>query len=165
VGAERLLAADALAGLLGLRSALANSSRDLDLILVDTRPDEAHGVLNAYVAATSVWIVTTPVPAAVEVVPRLLGTIERVRAGLNPSLEVEAIIPTCFDARTRVHAGGVAALRGAFGDLVTLPIPLSVKAVEAHGARTPLPIYAPSSPSAIAYREVADRVLRVPVTS
>lgn len=157
-GAERMLAADAISGLLGLRNAFAAATRTPDLVLIDTRPDEAHGVLNAYVAADEVWLVTEPVPASVEVIPRLMQTVERIGAGLNPGLRVSAIIPTKFDARTRVHTGGVAALREAFGDLVTQPIPSSVKAIEAHGSRTPLPAYAPMSSAAIAYRLVAQQL-------
>jgi chromosome partitioning protein len=158
-GAERLLAADPVEGLLALRNAFAAAQRLPELILIDTRPDEAHAVLNAYAAANEVWIVTEPVPASIEVIPRLISTVRRIAASLNPGLAVTAIIPTKVDARTTVHAAGIAALREAFGPLVTPRVPASVKAVEAHGARTPLPLYAPTSPPAVAYRAIADQLL------
>jgi chromosome partitioning protein len=164
-GAEKLLAADPVEGLLALRRAIESSASPPGLILIDTRPDEAHAVLNAYVAAHEVWIVTEPVPASIEVIPRLVSTVKRIAGTLNPGLQVTAIIPTKVDARTKVHAGGIAALTAAFGGIVTARVPVSVRAVEAHGARMPLPLYAPNSPAAAAYRAIADQLLRVKVAA
>jgi chromosome partitioning protein len=157
-GAERQLAADPIAGLTALRSAMHAADDLPELVIIDTRPDEAHGLLNALVASTEVWATVEPVPASLEVLPRLLETVDRIAAGLNPGLSVSAIIPTRFDARTRTHLGCLAALRQTFPGITTHPVPASVKAVEAHGARTPLPIYASLSAAAIAYVHVAGQL-------
>lgn len=157
-GAERQLATDAIGGLGALRSAVAAAANLPDLIIIDTRPDESHAVLNALAVATEVWAVVEPVPAAIESLPRLLSTVERVRVGLNPSLVVSAFIPTRYDRRTRTHTACVEALRTMYGDRVTLPIPASIRVVEAHGARVPLPLYDRLSPAAIAYEHVAGQL-------
>lgn len=102
-GAERLLAADPVDWLMALRRAIDAATDVPQLILIDIRPDEAHGVLIAYVAANEVWIVTEPVPASIEVIPRLINTVKRIANSLNPGLTVTAISPTKVDARTRVH--------------------------------------------------------------
>lgn len=93
--AERQLAADAIEGLTALRRAIAGAGSDRpEVIIVDTRPDEAHGTLNALVAAREVWITAEPVPASIEVFPRLISTIDRIESSLNPGLTLTAIIPT-----------------------------------------------------------------------
>ena len=157
-GAERQLSADPIGGLIALRNALANAAALPELIIIDTRPDESHAVLNALVAADEVWAVVEPVPAAIDSLPRLLSTVQRIGNSLNPGLAVTAIIPTRMDRRTRTHQGCVDALNQTFPQLVTLPVPASIRAVEAHGARVPLPIYDPLSPSTIAYRAIAARL-------
>lgn len=158
--AERQLAADAIDGLTALRRAIEASGSDRpDVILMDTRPDEAHGTLNALVAASEVWIAAEPVPASIEVFPRLMSTVERLGGALNPGLRVTAIIPTRFDARTQLHKGGLEALRQRFGKLVTQHVPMSVKVSEAHGAHVPLDRYAPTSPASVAYRAITEQLL------
>ena len=157
-GAERQLASDPIDGLSALRRALQAETGTHDLIILDTRPDESHGVINALVAATEVWAAVEPVPASIDSLPRLMSTVGRIGAGLNPGLAVTAIIPTRYDRRTRTHQACVEALQRTFGDVTTVPVPASVKAVEAHGARTPLPIYDPLSPPATAYKLIAEKL-------
>jgi chromosome partitioning protein len=157
-GAERQLGSDPIGGLIALRDAIAKAKSLPELIIIDTRPDESHGVLNALVAASEVWAVVEPVPAAIESLPRLLSTVDRIQSSLNPQLAVTAIIPTRMDRRTRTHHGCIEALMQTFPDLVTIPVPSSVRAVEAHGARIPLPLYDRSSPAAVAYYEIAQRL-------
>ena len=158
-GAERQLAADPINGLHALRTAMDAASHAPDLIIIDTRPDEGHAVLNALVASTEVWAAIETVPAALEALPRLLDTVERIQQSINAWLAVTAIIPTRFDARTRTHAACLAALQKTFPTLATQAIPSSIRAVEAHGARVPLPQYASLSPAAVAYRAVYEGLL------
>ena len=157
-GAERQLASDPIDGLSALKRAIQAGETQYDLIIMDTRPDESHGVINALVAATEVWAAVEPVPASIDSLPRLMSTVARIGAGLNPGLAVTAIIPTRYDRRTRTHQACVEALRRTFGELATLPVPASVKAVEAHGARMPLPLYDPLSPPATAYKAIAQQL-------
>ena len=157
-GAERQLQADPIGGLRALTTRLSKATRLPELIILDTRPDEAHGVLNAYVAATEVWVIVETAPATIEALPRVIDTIKKVGESRGKSLPITAIIPTKFDARTRTDANVVTALHAAFGDTVTQAIPMSVKVRDAHGARIPLPVYAPMSPPSIAYGVVVDQL-------
>jgi chromosome partitioning protein len=157
-GAERRLAADPIGGLGALRAAVDQAGALPQLVVVDTRPDESHAVLNALATATEVWAVVEPVPAALDSLPRLLSTVARIGQAMNPGLAVTAFIPTRWDRRTRTHNGCLNALRQVYGTQVTYAVPASVRAVEAHGARTPLPLYDPLSPAAVAYRSIAEQL-------
>jgi chromosome partitioning protein len=161
-GAERRLASDPIGGLGALRTAISKASDVPELIIIDTRPDESHAVLNALAGATEVWAVVEPVPAAIDSLPRLISTVGRIGESMNPGLSVTALIPTRWDRRTRTHNGCLDALRQVYGARVTHAVPASVRAVEAHGARTPLPLYDPLSPPAVAYRAIADQLHLLP---
>lgn len=157
--AERRLAADPLNGLKSLREALKAGTQNPDVLLIDTRPDEAHGTLNALVAADEVWVTAEPVPATLEVMPRVFEVIETITNGFNPQLRVTAIIPTRFENNTTLHTACVEGLQSVYGSVVTHPIPRAVAVAEAHGAKVPVTKYAPLSPPSIAYRDLAKQLL------
>ena len=157
-GAERQLAQDPISGLMTLRRAIEGPDSLPELIVIDTRPDESHAVLNAMVASDEVWAVVETVPAAIESLPRLLSTTGRIAQQLNNGLSVTWIVPTRFDRRTRTHNGCLEALRRTYPGRVTQPVPASVRVVEAHGARQPLNVFDPLAAPTMAYRVVAEQL-------
>jgi chromosome partitioning protein len=60
------------------------------------------------VAAYTVLIPMQAEYFALEGVPELLDTIDRIRVDLNPSMAVEGVVLTMFDERTNLAAGGPA---------------------------------------------------------
>jgi chromosome partitioning protein len=86
----------------------------------------------------------------------LLGSIELVKARLNPRLGLAGILLTMVDGRTRLAAEVEAEVRRHFGDLVfTQTVPRSVRLAEAPSHGLPAIAYDRSSSGAEAYWKVA----------
>jgi ATPases involved in chromosome partitioning len=90
----------------------------------------------------------------------LIDTIDKIRARLNPDLQIEGILATMYDART-VHAREVfARVVEAFGDTVfDTVIARTVRFPETTVAGEPITTWAPTSSGARAYRNLAKEVL------
>ena len=91
----------------------------------------------------------------------LLGTIEKIRAVLNPELEIEGVLRTMFDARNNLAGDVSAQLVAHFGDKVydTL-IPRNVRLAEAPSHGLPVISYDRSCAGALAYLALAGEMLR-----
>ena len=126
---------------------MSKSSYLPELIIIDTRPDESHAVLNALAGATEVWAVVEPVPAAIDSLPRLLTTVGRIGESVNPGLAVTAFIPTRWDRRTRTHNGCLDALRQVYGPRVTHAVPASVRGSGSTWSANTAPALRPLVPS------------------
>ena len=93
---------------------------------------------------------------ALEGLSQLLGTINLVKAQLNPQLAVAGILLTMADGRTRLAGEVEAELRRHFGSLVfTTTIPRSVRLAEAPSHGVPAIAYDRRSAGAEAYWKVA----------
>ena len=85
-----------------LRNAL-KPVRDLyDVIIIDCPPALNLLTLNALVAADSVLVPMQCEYYALEGLTALMGTIEQIRASVNPDLELEGILRTMFDPRNNL---------------------------------------------------------------
>jgi chromosome partitioning protein len=79
----------------------------------------------------------------------LLETIADVRSFTNPRLEVEGVIATMYDPRTRLAQETLAGVREAYGlEVLPPPVPKSVRVAEAPGLGFSVLQHAPRSPSA-----------------
>lgn len=85
-----------------LREALAPDAAKYNYVLIDTPPSLGLLTLNALVAAGSVLVPMQCEYYALEGLTALLGTLRRVKAALNPGLEIEGLVLTMFDARNRL---------------------------------------------------------------
>src|SRR5690606_28903080 len=101
---QDLVAADV--GLIGqpgaqtrLRDALAPLLPDFDAVLIDCPPSLNMLTVNALVAAEGVLIPMQCEYCALEGLTALLGTIEQIRGGAHPQLEISGILRTMFDPR------------------------------------------------------------------
>jgi chromosome partitioning protein len=90
----------------------------------------------------------------------LVDTIDKVRARINPDLQIGGVLVTMFDGRT-VHAREVVAmLVQRFGDVVfDTVIARTVKFPETTVAGEPITSYAPTSAAAESYRALAREVI------
>ena len=89
-------------------------------------------------------------------VGQLLETIDDVRTFSNADLEVRGVIATMYDPRTRLAREILAAVHDAYGlDVLDPPVPKSVRVAEAPGRGCSVLGHAPSSASALAYRQLA----------
>jgi chromosome partitioning protein len=151
-----------------LQRALAAYEGDLDYILIDCPPSLGLLTVNAMVAGEEVLIPIQCEYYALEGLSQLLGNIERVKAYLNPTLDVSTILLTMYDARTRLASQVAEEVRQHFADLVLrTTIPRSVRVSEAPSYGQTVMTYDPASTGALCYldaaREIAERGAAEPV--
>ncbi len=143
-----------------LARALAPIAPDYDVILVDCQPSLGLLTVNALTAAHGVIIPTEAEFFALRGVALLIQTIEKIRERLNPTLELEGILATMYDARTLHGREVLARIVEAFGDRVFhTVINRTVRFPETTVAGEPITTYATSSAGATAYRELAKELL------
>jgi chromosome partitioning protein len=131
-----------------------------DLILVDCPPSLGLLTLNALVAADSVLIPLHCEYFALEGLADLVGTMRRVRGGLNPTLDIEGVLLTMYDDRT--HLGQLVArdVREFFREKVfETVIPRNVRLGEAPSHGLPAVIYDAKSRGAAAYVALAQEMI------
>ncbi|WP_297739491.1 ParA family protein [uncultured Tessaracoccus sp.] len=143
-----------------LQRVLTTLRSQYDYILIDCAPSLGLLTINALTASD--WVI---MPLELEFfalrgIALLTDTIEKVQDRLNPDLKVLGLLGTMFDSRT-LHAREVLErIVEAFGDKVFhTVIKRTVRFPETNVAGEPITSYAPSSPGAQAYRQLAREVL------
>jgi chromosome partitioning protein len=143
-----------------LQRVLAPVVEDYDVVLIDCQPSLGLLTVNALTAADGVIIPLECEYFALRGVALLLQTIEKIRARLNPRLEVEGLLATMFDARTLHGREVLARVVDAFGDRVFhTVISRTIRFPETTVAGEPITSYASASAGATAYRQLAREVL------
>ena len=143
-----------------LRRALAPLLTDYDVVLLDCQPSLGLLTINALAAADGVVIPLECEYFALRGVALLTNTMEKVRARINPRLELIGVLPTMYDARTLHGREVLKTLVDGFGDKVFhTVINRTVRFPETTVAGEPITTYAPMSAGAEAYRQLAREVL------
>jgi chromosome partitioning protein len=131
-----------------------------DYILLDCPPSLGLLTLNGLVASDTVLIPLHCEYFALEGLAELLGTLKRVKAGLNPALDVEGVLLTMYDDRTNLGQQVATDVRGFFGEKVyQTVIPRNVRLAEAPSHGIPAVTYDPKSRGADAYTQLAGEFL------
>jgi chromosome partitioning protein len=139
-----------------LAEALAGSLEPYSYVFLDCPPSFGPLTVNALAAADRVLAPVQAEYYALEGLSQLLGTINLVKARLNPDLSIAGILLTMADGRTRLSAEVESELRRHFGELVfTTTIPRSVRLAEAPSHGVPAIAYDRRSAGAEAYWKVA----------
>ena len=142
-----------------LAASLAELDNRYDRIFIDCPPSLGLLTLNALTAADGVLIPIQTEYYALEGLSLLVNTIRRVREGLNPRLEIEGVLLTMYDARTRLSAQVASEVRRHMnGTVYRTVVPRSVRLSEAPSHGLPIALYDPASRGASAYRELAGEV-------
>ena len=114
-----------------LRQLLARVSDRYDYAIIDCMPSLGMLTINALTAADSVIIPVQAQYLPAKGLEQLLKTVARVRRQLNPRLEIDGILLTMVDERTKLSKGIVDLIRRTYGGHVfTTQIPRSVRAAE-----------------------------------
>ena len=139
-----------------LAEALAEASEDYAFVFVDCPPSLGPLTVNALAAADRVLVPVQAEYYALEGLAQLVGSVELVRARLNPKLVIGGVILTMVDRRTRLAADVSAEVRRHFGELVfKTSVPRSVRVAEAPSHGLPVTAYDRDSAGADAYWKVA----------
>jgi chromosome partitioning protein len=144
-----------------LRDALKQVSADYDVVLIDCPPSLNMLTVNALVASDGVLIPMQCEYYALEGLTALVSTIEQIKAGPNPELEIEGILRTMFDPRNNLSNEVSAQLIEHFKDKVFRTIiPRNVRLAEAPSFGKPALHYDRESRGALAYLALAGEMIR-----
>ncbi len=143
-----------------LRALLASVRDDFDYVFIDCPPSLGLLTLNALVAADAVLIPLHCEYFALEGLADLVGTMRRVRAALNPALDIEGVLLTMFDERTNLGQQVASDVRQFFKEKVfRTVIPRNVRLGEAPSHGLPVILYDIKSRGAEAYLALAREML------
>jgi chromosome partitioning protein len=128
----------------------------MDFVIIDCPPSLGLLTINAFTAATEVFIPIQCEYYALEGLSQLLGSIQMIQKHLNPVLHLSTILLTMFDGRTRLAQQVAEEVRTHFPEQVLeTVIPRSVRVSEAPSFGQTVIAYDAQSAGAIAYREAA----------
>jgi len=143
-----------------LKNILTSVQDGYDFILIDCPPSLGLLSVNALVAANRVLVPVQCEYYALEGLSRLMKTLELVKKEINPKLDIEGIVLTMHDARTKLSSEVVKETRQFFGEKVygTI-ISRDVRISEAPSYGQPISIYAGKSKGAEAYNKLAKELI------
>jgi chromosome partitioning protein len=142
-----------------LSASLADLGQRYDRVLIDCPPSLGLLTVNALTAADGVLIPIQTEYYALEGLSQLVNTIRMVREALNPRLEIDGVLLTMYDGRTRLSVQVAAEVRRHLEDAVyDTVVPRSVRLSEAPSHGVPIALYDPSSRGAEAYGRLAAEV-------
>lgn len=143
-----------------LRAILEPLVTEYNYVLIDTPPSLGILTLNALVASDSVLVPMQCEYYALEGLRSLLGTINKVKAALRPSLELEGLVLTMFDSRNRLSHEISDEVRKHFPEKVFRSvIPRSVRLSESPSHGLSVLEYESKSAGAEGYRALAAEII------
>lgn len=144
-----------------LKAALERVQDKYDLILIDCPPSLELLTLNGLMAAEGILVPVQCEYYALEGLTDLMATLRMVKKRLNPRLEIFGVALTMFDGRTNFSTQVAQEVRRHFpGKVYANVIPRNVRLAEAPSHGLPVTVYDRSSRGAVAYRAMAEEVLK-----
>ena len=143
-----------------LKTALHEISDQYDFVLIDCPPALNLLTVNGLCAANAVMIPMQCEYYALEGLSDLVQTIKKVRANLNPGLEIEGLLRTMYDPRNMLAQQVSDQLQQHFGDKVyRTVIPRNIRLAEAPSHGLPVLNFDRQSKGALAYLALAGEML------
>jgi chromosome partitioning protein len=143
-----------------LKQALESVRDQYDCVLIDCPPALNLLTVNGLTAAQAVMIPMQCEYYALEGLSDLVQTIKKVRAHLNPTLEIAGLLRTMYDPRNTLAQQVSDQLQQHFGDKVyRTVIPRNVRLAEAPSHGVPAMSFDRQSKGAMAYLALAGEVL------
>ena len=144
-----------------LKKHISNIKERFDYIIIDCPPSLGLLTTNALTASDSVIIPVQCEFFALEGIMQLLNTIMLVQKNLNPTLDIEGVLLTMLDLRTKLGIEVVTEIRSYFKERVyDTIIPRLVKISEAPSHGKPIHVYDKDSKGTMAYLNLAKEVIQ-----
>lgn len=144
-----------------LKKVLNSVRTNYDFILVDCPPSLGLLTVNGLAAAERVIIPVQCEYFALEGLSQLLKTVELVRQGLNPDLQVLGVLLTMYDKRNQLANQVLNEVHRNFpGRVFDAVIPRMVSLAEAPSFGKTILQFDPNSKAARAYRQLAEEVIK-----
>lgn len=142
-----------------LRDALETID-DYDYILIDSPPSLSLLTVNGLIAAQYILLPVQAEFYALEGLGQLLETMQLIRKGMNPTLELIGVLVTMMDSRTTLSNQVHAEIKKHFpGRVFETTIPRNVRIAEAPSHGVPVGMYDRWSKGAKAYKHLAKELV------
>ena len=144
-----------------LKKALETVRHKYDLIFIDCPPSLEMLTLNSLCAADSILVPVQCEYYALEGLTDLMNTLRMVKKRLNPKLDIFGVALTMFDGRTNFSTQVAQEVRRHFpGKVYATVIPRNVRLAEAPSHGIPVMAYDKSSRGAVAYKAMAEEIIK-----
>ena len=144
-----------------LKNALLLVREHYDYIFIDCPPSLGLITINALNAADTVLVPIQCEYFALEGLSQLMASVRQVKRLYNPTLEIEGIVLTMYDARLNLTNQVVSEIKKYFaGKLYKTAIPRAVRLSEAPSYGCPIQYYDKRSKGAIAYDDLAKEFIK-----
>lgn len=142
-----------------LKSALADQADFYDFVIIDSPPSLSLLTVNGLIAAQYVLLPVQAEFYAMEGLSQLLETMQLVRKGLNPTLELIGVVVTMVDSRTALSGQVHEEIKKHFpGKVFDTVIPRNVRLAEAPSHGLPVGAYDRWSKGARAYKVLTKEI-------
>lgn len=143
-----------------IREGIVGIKDQYDFIIIDCPPSLSLLTINALTTADSVLVPIQCEYYALEGLSQLIYTVDLVKDRLNPTLDIEGVVFTMYDARTNLSLQVVENVRENLDqNIFNTIIPRNIRLAEAPSYGLPINLYDSASAGAKSYRELAKEVI------
>lgn len=143
-----------------IKSEVDKIRKNYDFVIIDCPPALSMLTINAMTTADSILVPIQCEYYALEGLSQLIHTIELVQERLNPSLKIEGVVFTMYDARTNLSLQVVENVKDHLSqNIYKTIIPRNIRLAEAPSYGMPINLYDPKSAGAESYLLLAEEVI------
>lgn len=143
-----------------IRNEMEKVRSQYDFVIIDCPPALSMLTINAMTTADSVLVPIQCEYYALEGLSQLIHTINLVQERLNPSLVIEGVVFTMYDARTNLSLQVVENVKDNLDQTIYKTIiPRNIRLAEAPSYGMPINLYDPKSTGAESYLLLAEEVI------
>jgi chromosome partitioning protein len=143
-----------------LSNKIAELEDEFDFVFIDCPPSLGFLTVNALTASDSVLIPIQCEFYALEGVGQLVNTVQLVKKSLNKNIEIEGVVISMYDSRTRLSNEVVTEVKKYFKDKVyDSVIPRNIRLAEAPSFGLPIVLYDNKCRGANAFKKLAKEFL------
>lgn len=143
-----------------LKNKIKSINKNFDFVFIDCPPSLGILTINALVSSDTVLIPIQCEFYSLEGVGQLVSTLQLVKKSLNSSLEVEGVIMSMYDKRTKLSNEVSSEVKKYFKDKVyNTTIPRNIRLAEAPSFGLPIALYDDKCRGAKAYENLTNEFL------